>query len=75
MIKKNNMQRLLEEAAPSAVNVLVEVLEDESLPRPLRVDVAKDVLNRAWGKTAPTEKEPLGTQTIKLCDTAKALSE
>ncbi|MEG0178463.1 MAG: hypothetical protein RR573_02915 [Oscillospiraceae bacterium] len=75
MIRKSKTQKLLEDAAPSAVSVLVDVLADDALPRALRVDVAKDVLNRAYGKAAPVEKEEVNLPTIALSENTKELSK
>ncbi|MEG0878821.1 MAG: hypothetical protein RSF00_09130 [Oscillospiraceae bacterium] len=74
--KRNKTQKLLEDACPGAVAVLTQVLLDDSLPRALRVDVAKDVLNRAYGKTAAApEKQEDTVQTIALVADAKELSK
>ncbi|MEG0304999.1 MAG: hypothetical protein RR764_00920 [Oscillospiraceae bacterium] len=74
--KRNKTQKLLEDACPQAVAVLTQVLLDDGLPRALRVDVAKDVLNRAYGKTAAIpEKQEDTVQTIALAQEAKELSK
>ena len=72
---RSKTQRLLEAACPQAVEVLTEVLLDGSLPRALRVDVAKEVLNRAYGKALITEKAEDSTPVIALDKSAEELSK
>ncbi|MEG1105030.1 MAG: hypothetical protein RSD78_09340 [Oscillospiraceae bacterium] len=74
--KHNKTQQLLEDACHEAVAVLTQVLMDSSLPNALRVDVAKDVLNRAYGKTVAVQKKQDDTvQTIALVKSTEELSK
>lgn len=52
------VRRLLQDAAPRAVALLVRAMEDESAPIPLRIDAAKTVMDRIYGKPS----QPLGAQ-------------
>jgi hypothetical protein len=59
---------MLEEAIPGAVRLLVDVMEDEQADRKLRVEIAKELLSRVYGRgpVAPPEDEDSGNVTFLL---------
>jgi hypothetical protein len=50
------MRDTLRQATPAAARLLVESLFNESLSGSLRVDCAKEILNRVYGKQILTEE-------------------
>ena len=48
--------RCVSETAPDAARLLVQAIGNEQLSFSLRIDCAKDVLNRIYGKQAPPEQ-------------------
>ena len=52
MGKEENLRKMLEEAAPNAVRLLIDVMDDEETDRKLRVDIAKELLSRVYGRGA-----------------------
>ncbi|NLT57638.1 MAG: hypothetical protein GXX99_01590 [Clostridiales bacterium] len=60
------VQDLLRQAAPAAVGCLIEVLEDPSFPIGTRMDCAKEILNRVYGKSAPLAGERERAATFVL---------
>lgn len=42
----------LQAAGPEAVNFLVAAMKNEELPYKERIDIAKDLLNRGFGKSS-----------------------
>ncbi len=70
--------RLLE-AGPAAVQFLVDALFNEKLSYKERIDIAKDLLNRGFGKTLlPDQPEPAPVQSglrIEISPEAAAYAE
>lgn len=46
------IRKMLYSAAPDALQLLMDTVADESTPKPLRIDCAKTLLDRAYGKPA-----------------------
>ena len=63
MGKDEEIRTMLEDAAPDAVRLLVDVMNDEETERKLRIDIAKELLSRVYGRggipggTADTQVE------------------
>lgn len=45
------VRRLLASAAPQAAQTLIDALSEDSLKKETRIDCAKEILNRIYGKT------------------------
>jgi len=45
------VRRLLSSAAPQAAQTLIDALSEDSLKKETRIDCAKEILNRIYGKT------------------------
>ena len=50
------LRDILRQATPDAARLLVQAIGNEQLSFSLRIDCAKDVLNRIYGKQAPPEQ-------------------
>ena len=50
------LRDILRRATPAAARLLVQAIGNEQLPLSLRIDCAKDVLNRVCGRQAPPEE-------------------
>lgn len=44
------LQKMLGDSAYDAVSLLIDVMNDEESDRKLRVDIAKELLSRAYGR-------------------------
>jgi len=45
------VRRLVSSAAPQAAQTLIDALSEDSLKKETRIDCAKEILNRIYGKT------------------------
>ena len=50
------LRDILRQATPSAARLLAQAIDNEELSISLRLDCAKDILNRVYGKQAPPEE-------------------
>ncbi|MBR6735438.1 MAG: hypothetical protein IKL92_01040 [Oscillospiraceae bacterium] len=57
MSNEEKIHRMLQESAYDAVSLLVSVMNDEKSDRKLRVDIAKELLSRAYGRGAVIASE------------------
>jgi len=57
MSNEEKIHRMLQESAYDAVSLLVSVMNDEESDRKLRVDIAKELLSRAYGRGAVIASE------------------
>ena len=53
---QHTLRDILRQATPDAARLLVQAIGNEQLSFSLRIDCAKDVLNRIYGKQAPPEQ-------------------
>lgn len=54
---EQQVRRQLTKAGPDAVRFLVQAMKNEELPCKERIEIARDILNRGFGKTLPTGEE------------------
>ncbi len=54
---EHRVREQLIKAGPNAVRFLVQAMKNEELPYKERIDIAKDLLNRGFGKTLPGADE------------------
>ncbi|MBQ3076922.1 MAG: hypothetical protein IJC43_03595 [Clostridia bacterium] len=55
---EERMRSILRGATPSAARLLAEAIDNEELTISVRLDCAKDVLNRVYGKQPSGGEEP-----------------
>lgn len=46
-----DVKKMMKEAAPDAVKLLIDTVKDDNQPRKLRIDAAKELLDRVYGKS------------------------
>ncbi len=71
---REQVEFLLQLATPAAAKLMVEVMKDEDNPNNLRIDMAKEILNRVYGKSSQiveAEAESDKGITIVLSDELK----
>lgn len=61
---EQKVRRQLLKAGPGAVRFLVGAMDNEELPYKERIDIAKDILNRGFGKTAPADEGPPALRVV-----------
>ena len=61
-------------AGPAAVRLLIEMMNNEELPCKERVDIARDLLNRGFGKTLPAAEEAPAIRVV-LAEEVKPFAE
>ena len=61
-------------AGPAAVELLIEMKNNEELPCKERVDIARDILNRGFGKT-PSIAEEAPSIRVVLAEEVKPFAE
>ena len=66
MSKKENVKQLLELAVPKAICFLSEMLENEDISTKERIDIAKEILNRCYGKLALLEELTQNDNELKI---------
>lgn len=61
----DSVKKMLKRAAPDAVRLLIETISNESTTMNYRLDAAKEILNRVYGKAAQPIDGELDT-TLKI---------
>ena len=61
-------------AGPAAVKLLIEMMNNEELPCKERVDIAREIQNRGFGKTPPTAEEAPSIRVV-LAEEVKPFAE
>ena len=65
----------LVQAGPAAVRFLIRAMKDEQLPCKERIDIARDLLNRGFGKTLPGTEDTAPAIRVVLADEVKPYAD
>lgn len=69
-----NVREMLKAATPKAAALLVTMMEDKDAPAAIRMDAAKTVLDRVYGKaTQPIDGSVTGGLEVGISDADRAL--
>ncbi len=68
------MRGRLVRAGPAAVKLLIRMMNNEELPCKDRIDIARDILNRGFGKTPPSAEEAPAIRVV-LAEEVKSLAD
>lgn len=71
---EQQVRRQLLKAGPKAVRFLIEAMQNEELPCKERIEIARDLLNRGFGKMLPAEEGPPALRVV-LAEEAKPYAD
>ena len=71
---EEKVRQMLQQAGPHAVRYLIRAMQDEALDAKQRVDVARDLLNRGFGKQSAADSAPPALRVV-LSEEVEPLAE
>lgn len=72
---EQRVRQQLVRAGPDAVRFLIRAMKDEQLPCKERIDIARDLLNRGFGKTLPGTEDAAPAIRVVLADEVKPYAD
>ncbi len=72
---EQKVRHQLVRAGPDAVKFLIRAMNDEGLGYKERIDIARDILNRGFGKTLPAADEGAPAIRVVLAEEVKPFAD